>query len=75
VLINGAPLQEPYLTQQTWGDMSPRLVPEEHVFVLGDNRSASNDSRSFGMVPFDDIIGKAWVRYWPPSELGAVKPE
>ncbi|MBN1399488.1 MAG: signal peptidase I [Anaerolineae bacterium] len=72
VYIDGEALDEEYLNQETWGTMPPRLVPEEHVFVLGDNRKASNDSRSFGMVPFDDIIGRAWLRYWPPNEIGPV---
>ena len=72
VYMNGEPLDEPYLNQATWGNMPPRLVPEEHVFVLGDNRRASNDSRAFGVVPFDDIIGRAWVRYWPPVEAGLI---
>jgi signal peptidase I len=72
VYIDGQALDEEYLNQETWGTMPPRLVPEEHVFVLGDNRKASNDSRSFGMVPFDDIIGRAWLRYWPPNEIGPV---
>ncbi|MFH1084579.1 MAG: signal peptidase I [Chloroflexota bacterium] len=69
VYINDESLNESYLTQQTWGNMAPKLVPEEHLFVLGDNRQASNDSRVFGMVPMDDIIGRAWLRYWPPSEI------
>ena len=72
VYINGQSLDEPYLNQQTWGDMSPRLVPEEHVFVLGDNRRASNDSRAFGVVAYDDIVGHAWIRYWPPSDAGLI---
>lgn len=72
VFINGEPLDEPYLKQATWPAMPARLVPEEHVFVLGDNRSFSNDSRAFGMVPFTDILGRAWVRYWPPSGIGLV---
>ena len=70
VYINGKVLDEPYLNQQTWGDMPPRLVPEEHVFVLGDNRRASNDSRAFGTVAYDDIVGRAWLRYWPPHDAG-----
>jgi signal peptidase I len=72
VYINGTPLNEPYLTQPTVGIMPARLVPEEHVFVLGDNRGSSNDSRAFGMVSFDDIIGRAWLRYWPPTESGLI---
>ncbi|OGO06007.1 MAG: signal peptidase I [Chloroflexi bacterium RBG_13_56_8] len=75
VFIDGQPLDEPYLEQPTWGSMPPHLVPEDHVFVLGDNRNSSNDSRFFGMVRFDNIIGKAWIRYWPPSEFGLVKSE
>ena len=70
VYIDGESLDEAYLDQATWGTMPPVLVPEEHVFVLGDNRRASNDSRAFGVVAFDDIIGRAWVRYWPPPEVG-----
>ena len=70
VYVRGQPLQEPYLDQETWGDVPSRLVPEEHVFVLGDNRRASNDSRAFGMIAFDDIVGRAWCRYWPLSEAG-----
>jgi len=72
VFVNDQPLEEPYLAQSTYGNMPAKLVPEEHVFVLGDNRGASNDSRAFGMVSFDDIIGRAWVRYWPPADVGLI---
>lgn len=70
VYINDEPLQEDYLTQPTKGIMAPRLVPEGYVLVLGDNRQASNDSRAFGMVAEEDIIGRAWFRYWPPDQVG-----
>lgn len=73
VYINGEPLEEPYLTQSTSGTMPPRLVPEGHVFVLGDNRRASNDSRFFGMVPYEDILGRAWFCYWPLDCIGLIE--
>lgn len=74
VYINGEPLDEPYLEQKTNGSMSPQLVPEGYVFVMGDNRSASNDSRAFGSVPEQDIIGRAWLRYWPLTSARVIKP-
>lgn len=73
VIINGEVLDEPYLNQSTYQGMPPRVVPADEVFVLGDNRGFSNDSRAFGFVPFSDIIGRAWFRYWPPSEIGLVR--
>lgn len=72
VFINGKPLEEPYLNQFTAGQMAPQMVPPLHVFVLGDNRGFSNDSRSFGMVDFSDIVGRAWFSYWPLEMFGSV---
>ncbi len=73
VYVNDEPLLEEYLEQPTLGNMPAQLVPEGHVLVLGDNRRASNDSRSFGMIPFEDIIGRAWIRYWPLEQLGLIQ--
>jgi signal peptidase I len=70
VYIDGVVLDEPYLTQETFGSMSAKLVPEGQVFVMGDNRGSSNDSRIFGTIPLDDIIGRAWLRYWPVEDIG-----
>jgi signal peptidase I len=48
-------------------------VPPLHIYVMGDNRDRSNDSRSFGSVPIDDVIGRAWLSYWPPEQIGFVQ--
>ena len=72
VFVNNIPLTEPYLADITTGRYGPVVVPPLHVFVLGDNRSYSNDSRNFGTVPIEDVVGRAWFSYWPPDQLGFV---
>jgi signal peptidase I len=72
VYIDGEVLEEPYVSQRTSGKSTPVTVPERHVFVMGDNRGASNDSRSFGPVALERIVGRAWVSYWPVEYLGLV---
>lgn len=76
VYIDGKRLDEPYLNSLTLsqGVMTgePYTVEPGHVFVLGDNRNNSSDSRRFGSVPISSIIGKAWVSYWPPAEVAVV---
>jgi signal peptidase I len=66
VFINDEPMSEPYISapptyEGAW------TVPPESLFVLGDNRNSSSDSHAWGMVPMQNIIGKAEVVYWPPS--------
>jgi len=51
------------------------VIPEGKIFVLGDNRDNSSDSRSFGVVDVDAIIGKAWITYWPADDIGFVPHE
>lgn len=68
VLVNGQPLIEPYISEPPlyagrW------VVPEGHLFVLGDNRNDSSDSHSWGMVPFENLVGKAVLIYWPFENL------
>ena len=67
VSINGIQIQEPYLAAETQqgGEWS---VPEGALFVMGDNRRNSSDSRAWGMVPMENVIGKAVVVYWPPEK-------
>ena len=72
VYIDGAPLEEPYLAQPTLGQGRSWLVPPLSVFVMGDNRGASRDSRVFGTVSMEEIIGRAVFRYWPPDGVGTM---
>ena len=70
VYVDGRPLIEPYLPDGVLqADFSPVTVPADHVFVLGDNRPNSKDSRVFQAVPVDSIVGRAIARVWPPGRL------
>jgi signal peptidase I len=72
VFINGVRLDEPYLRPAYRGRESGdwARIPNGGYFVLGDNRAMSCDSRSWGVVPRDNIIGRAEVTYWPPNRVG-----
>jgi len=73
VLVNGQPLTEPYLAGATSGFYGPITVPPLHIFVLGDNRGFSNDSRNFGTIPLQDVVGRAWFSYWPFDQIGFIR--
>jgi signal peptidase I len=72
VYVNGDAIEEPYLTQPT-DDFNKTIVPEGRLFVMGDNRGNSLDSRfSLGFVPIDKVIGKAEIVIWPPGDLSLI---
>jgi signal peptidase I len=68
VYINDEPLEEPYTQGKNHPTYRRTQVPENSYFVMGDNRSHSTDSRSWGMLPRENITGKAWLIYWPLSD-------
>jgi signal peptidase I len=71
--VNDVAQEEPYLLEQDFrGEVSEMLVPAEQVFVLGDNRNNSGDSRIFGPIPRDSIIGSGFVIYWPIRHWGGL---
>ena len=77
VFVDGEPLVEDYIrgaiTECRPVQYCQVTVPEGHIYVLGDNRTNSEDSRYFGPIPFGDIVGKAIFSNWPPSTFGPIR--
>ncbi len=72
VYVNGVLQHEDYIRAVPSYSMPAQKVPADSYFVLGDNRPNSSDSHIWGYVPVNNLIGKAWVSYWPPSDWGVV---
>lgn len=71
VFVNGQLLEETYVAASPAYEDSWE-VPEDSLFVLGDNRNNSSDSHNWGPVPLDYVVGKAVFVYWPPAQWGAI---
>lgn len=72
VYVNSKPLDEhKYVINTPHGSYGPIVVKKGYLFVLGDNRDQSNDSRYWGELPIRNIQAKAWLRYWPVARLAA----
>ncbi len=78
VYLNGEALEEEYIDEGVvtdlgrYGVYSDIIVPKGYVFVMGDNREHSTDSRCFGCIPVSKIEGKVWIRFWPLSKFGKI---
>ncbi len=72
VFIDGARLKEPYIRADRRGGetLPPQRIPRNHYFVMGDNRSSSCDSRVWGALPHENLIGKVFAVYFPPRRIG-----
>lgn len=72
VYLNGTPLKENYIAEPPAYNMESVQVPEDQLFVMGDNRNNSNDSHVWGFLPKQNVIGHACFRFWPFSRIGRV---
>lgn len=74
LLVNGRTVEEVYISGPPSGSYGPETVPAGSVFVLGDNRNNSEDSRAFGFLAKGQIVGRAALIYWPPQRIRLLDP-
>lgn len=73
IYVNGERVDEPFLEPgDGTTEFPPVTVPEDMLFVMGDNRNNSDDSRNFGPIPEDSVVGHAFVLIWPPADFGGL---
>ncbi|MBE9057296.1 signal peptidase I [Sphaerospermopsis sp. LEGE 08334] len=72
VYLNGQPLQEDYIAEPPNQPFPTVKIPEDEFFVMGDNRNDSNDSRYWGFLPQQNLIGRATFRFWPLDRIGLI---
>jgi len=70
--VNNELLYEPYVLEKSKNDYGPKVIPAGDVFVMGDNRNNSADSRVWGFLPVQNITGRTLFRYWPLDHIGAL---
>jgi signal peptidase I len=73
VYVNGQQREEPYVLNPGFYNMNVTTVPEGTIYVMGDNRTNSEDSRMFGPVSLGQLKGKAVLRIWPLKSMGVLR--
>jgi len=72
LVLDGKVINEPYINGLMAANYPQVTVPAGDYFVMGDNRNNSSDSRAWGPLPANEVIGRAWISYWPPQDWGFV---
>lgn len=71
--INGEPQEEPFINEPPEYQMEKKKVPPGNLFVMGDNRNNSDDSHVWGFLPRENVVGKAFIIFWPPGRIRVLK--